>query len=228
MKIIFLNVWNAKIREPLTDFIKEHLQDTDVFCFQEAEDDAQALFQDLLSGYQEIHAAKVAITGDHFRQSTHVKKNIPILSTNVLFEGDAENGIALDVEIPFKSASLHIRNAHGLSRPVDKLDNPQRLAQSAYFIETYKNNQFAIIGGDFNMFPENESIRLFEKSGYQDLIKDFAIKTTRNRIAWEKYPETPQYYSDYVFLKGDLRVKTFSVPENEISDHLPMILEIGA
>lgn len=94
-------------------------------------------------------------------------------------------------------------------------------------MKSYTDQEFAIIGGDFNMFPENESIRMFEKNGYQDLIKNFGIKTTRNRIAWEKYPETPQYYSDYIFLKGDLQIKTFSVPENEVSDHLAMILEIG-
>jgi endonuclease/exonuclease/phosphatase family metal-dependent hydrolase len=82
-----------------------------------------------------------------------------------------------------------------------------------------------IIGGDFNILPETESIRMFKDQGYADLIKDFSIRTTRNRFAWEKYPGNELYYSDYVFIKH-AKVVDFAVPALEISDHLPMLLDI--
>lgn len=68
---------------------------------------------------------------------------------------------------------------------------------------------------------------MFEKNGYKDLIKDYKIPTTRNKVAWKMYPDNPQLYSDYVFVSSGIEVKSFSVIENEISDHLPLILEIG-
>ena len=85
-----------------------------------------------------------------------------------------------------------------------------------------------MIGGDFNLAPETKSIAMLTENGYRDLIKDFKIRTTRNRLAWEMYPESKQYFSDYVFASPEVKVKEFTVPENEISDHLPLILDIEA
>ena len=67
---------------------------------------------------------------------------------------------------------------------------------------------------------------MFQKYGYLDLIKKFGIKTTRNEVAWENYPDNKQYFSDYVFVNPEAKIKSFSVPDLEISDHLPLILEI--
>jgi endonuclease/exonuclease/phosphatase family metal-dependent hydrolase len=83
-----------------------------------------------------------------------------------------------------------------------------------------------IIGGDFNLLPETKSAQMFEENDYRSLIKEFRIRTTRNRLAWELYPNDKQYYADYVFVSPGVNVKEFSVPENEISDHLALILRV--
>ena len=68
---------------------------------------------------------------------------------------------------------------------------------------------------------------MIEKIGMRNLIKDFSIATTRNALSYGNYPESErQYFADYVFVSSGVRVLNFSVPEIEISDHLPMILEI--
>jgi len=86
-----------------------------------------------------------------------------------------------------------------------------------------------IVIGDFNLLPDTESIKKFEVYGYQNLIEDFAIKSTRNRIAWEQFKNEPgfvkQHYADYCFVSKDVKVKKFTVPNIEVSDHLPLILE---
>jgi endonuclease/exonuclease/phosphatase family metal-dependent hydrolase len=69
---------------------------------------------------------------------------------------------------------------------------------------------------------------MFEENGYRDLIKEYKISTTRNRLAWEMYPDNKQLFSDYVFLSPGITINNFSVPDNEISDHLPMILEVSS
>ncbi len=38
MKLIFLNIWGARIFNPLMDFTQRHSQDTDIFCLQEVFD----------------------------------------------------------------------------------------------------------------------------------------------------------------------------------------------
>lgn len=122
---------------------------------------------------------------------------------------------------------LTVANVHGISYDADtKLDTEGRLVQSKTIIESLQDIQYPIIiGGDFNLEPTAESIRMFAEAGYRDLIASHHIKTTRNRLVWERYPDTIQYYADYTFTSPDVHIRSFMVPENEISDHLPLILE---
>lgn len=83
-----------------------------------------------------------------------------------------------------------------------------------------------ILGGDFNTLPDEKSITMFETAGYKSLIKDFAVNTTRNRYVWERYPKNKMYYSDYVFVERGTKLKSFDVPGIEVSDHLPMVVEL--
>jgi hypothetical protein len=66
---------------------------------------------------------------------------------------------------------------------------------------------------------------MFKNNGYKNLIGDYQIITTRNNLAWSLYPDK-QYFADYVFASPEIKVKSFEVPNNEVSDHLPLILEI--
>ncbi len=65
---------------------------------------------------------------------------------------------------------------------------------------------------------------MLEEEGYQNLIKDYQIKSTRNRLSWELWPEDKQHFADYVFASPEINVVEFSVPDIEVSDHLPMIV----
>ncbi len=65
-------------------------------------------------------------------------------------------------------------------------------------------------------------------SGYLFVGGAFEISngSARNNLAWNRFP-TKMYYSDYVFTSAKVKVESFSVPKNEISDHLPLIVEIS-
>jgi endonuclease/exonuclease/phosphatase family metal-dependent hydrolase len=65
---------------------------------------------------------------------------------------------------------------------------------------------------------------MFSQNGFRDLIKDYGIKSTRNEFAWV-HP-VKLMYSDYVYVGGDIKVKSFDVPYMKISDHLPLIVEL--
>lgn len=227
MKIIFLNTWNGKIKDSIIEFIQEQSKDTDVFCFQEVYPEMRQLCREVLPDYEEFYAYKIVAKDDDFPQATFVRKNIGTLSFELVLNDQTNCGLGINVLIKQGDTLINICNFHGIAFPGDKLDNPSRLEQSKELINFLKNKKgLKIIGGDFNMLPETASMRMFEKKGYRDLIKEFKIKATRNRLAWEMYPDNPQYYSDYVFLSQGVKIEKFAVLNNEISDHLPLILEI--
>ncbi len=227
MKVLFLNTWGGKVRDDITKFIEEQSRDTDIFCFQEVYKEMKLLCRDILPNYQEITAYKYVAEDDDFPQGIYVNKNITLLSSGTLLKRQTHSGLGIYVRVRLGHNDLYICNFHGLSRPVDKLDNPDRLKQSRRLIDFFKDKTgLKIIGGDFNLSPNTKSLQMFKENGYRDLIKEFEIPSTRNRLVWEIHPDNKQYYSDYVFVSPGVKIKNFSVPNIEISDHLPLILEL--
>ena len=227
MKLIFLNAWHGQVGDAMTDFLKHHAPSTDVFCFQEAGEPMRELAAAPLREFREFATYK--FNGDHcaFPQATYVRKSAAVLHAATLLESGNDTGLALYVHIKFGNGHAHICNLHGMPQPGDKLDSPGRLRQSQELCRFFDDKHGPkIIGGDFNLLPRTRSIEIFEEHGYRDLIKEFGIATTRNRLAWEMHPTSKQYFSDYVFVSPELKIRSFSVPNLEISDHLPLILEV--
>lgn len=220
MKIIFLNVLYGQLKEPLREFLNKHVKNTDVFCFQESSEPFLEIARPILKDFESKTVHKLVSSGDDFYQTIFVNKKFEMKNYKTIFEGEDDMGLTNMAEV----GNIHFINVHGVCRPGDKMDSPKRLEQSKRIIDEAKG--LAIIGGDFNLMPNTESIEMFKKSGYLDLIKKYGIKATRNEFAWKKYPGHELYFCDYVFVSPEIKVKSFEVPEMTISDHLPMILEI--
>lgn len=215
------------MRDGLGSFIKDQSRDTDIFCFQEAASEAKALFKSIISDYQEITAYKYIAREEDFSQATYIAKNLKIMSSGPVLESQKNSGLGIYTLIQFGKANIHICNFHGLAHPGNKLDNPDRIRQSQGIVDFFKDKSGPkIIGGDFNILPDTKSIGMFEENGYRNLIKEFKIMTTRNQLAWERFYNNKQYYSDYIFLNPSAHIQSFRVPNIEISDHLPLILEV--
>ena len=215
------------MRDGIVDFLKQHRDETDIFCFQEADGNMPEICGETLPNYKQINSYKYVSEYDEFPQLTCIHNDINIVSSGVLFEGNMTAGLGLYVKINVTDQEITLLNFHGLSRPGDKLDSPDRLKQFRGVIDFMQRwSKIRIIGGDFNILPDTESIELFEKQNYRNLIREFNIPTTRNRIVWEKFPDNKQLHSNYAFVNKEVTIKSFSVENIEISDHLPMILEI--
>ena len=227
MKIVFLNTWKAKNSAELTKFVEQNYEDTDVFCLQEAHIPTQNVFDKFLEGYKKVTDHKFVSEADDFVQVTYLRQDLNIVSTGSLFMNEKECGIGLFVQLTVGNKNLYICNFHGLARPFDKLDSPEREKISKGLANFFKNKDGAIvIGGDFNLLPNTNSIRVFEESGFRNLIKDYSIETTRNHFAWDLYPDNKQLFADYVFVDKNIHIKSFTVANNEASDHLPLVLDI--
>lgn len=115
-----------------------------------------------------------------------------------------------------------ICNLHGIWLKEDKKDSPERLKQSKK-IKSFLDGQDGkkILCGDFNLDISTKSIKILENN-LRNLIKEYAIKTTRNK----HFPGSEKF-ADYTFVSDDVSVENFTVPDIDISDHLPMIIEFS-
>jgi endonuclease/exonuclease/phosphatase (EEP) superfamily protein YafD len=225
MKIIFLNTLDAELREPLAAFITQHKSSTDVFCFQECYERAPSFIAKLLGeDFEAVSARRHLNDFDSFSNMTFVRRKLPIVESGVATE--EPSGLGLFVSVVTPRGLVHICNVHGLVCPFPKEDTPGRLAQTRELIETFREKMGTkIIGGDFNLRENSQSVGNFSNAGYRDLIKDLGIKTTRNELSLSLY-EHKLYFCDYVFVSEDARVASFVVPAITVSDHLPLILEL--
>lgn len=227
MRIEFLNVWGGKVDKPLRDFLSNEARTVDVFCFQEADKNFPEIAEEvLLPSFEPKKAYKFVDENDIFPQATYVSKAIEVVSSGTILEGVENVGLGVTIEVRNGVGRVNLANIHGVSRPGDKMDTEKRLEQSRRIIEHYENTDGpVIIGGDFNLNETTESVAMFERHGYRNLIKEFGIEATRNSLAWKKFPNNPQKHSDFVFVRG-VEVKSFGTINNEVSDHLPVVLEI--
>lgn len=232
MQIIFLNVWHGKTEKILEKFLKDLIPTTDIFCLQEVDTPlVNNLIKKTLSGFSITKLEKNIDmqAGGEVKGiiATCIKNSkLKLLEHKPILQDNALTGVGLYTKIKYKKHILHLGNIHGVYKPGDKLDTPIRIQQSCDIVDFFNSfNNFKIIGGDFNLMSNTKSIKLFEKAGYVNLIKRFNIKNTRNRLAWEQFPKK-QLWADYIFVDKNTKIKNFKTLNNEVSDHLPLILNI--
>ena len=122
---------------------------------------------------------------------------------------------------------ISVSNFHGIPFPGNKLDTDKRLTEVKRTKEIiFSKGESQILVGDFNLLPETQSIKIFEED-MRNLIKEFNIQITRSTLSPFYGRPDFQKFADYTFVSPDVRVKNFTVPDVEVSDHLPMILEFS-
>lgn len=226
MKIIFLNTFHSGVAQELRAYIEKHIATTDIFCFQEAPKEDRVTYEDLFAEFEVHTAHKGDEPSNRYGNTTYIRKSVEVKKTDTLFEVD-KDGIKLGLTTVFtvevQGKLLMFCNVHGIPIPGHKLDTPARLLQSQAILDAISGDAI-IIGGDFNLLPETESVQVFAEHGYRNLIADFDIKTTRNRLTFERFPDNIQLYADYAFTSPAIKVTDFVVPGDVVSDHQPLEL----
>lgn len=115
---------------------------------------------------------------------------------------------------------LRVINYHGIWTK-DKKGNEKTLDACKKILKIAKKfNGNVIICGDFNLFPGTVSIKQFNQD-FISLVDKYNIRTTR--------PSSNELNKlrnvvDYIFVDRSINVNSFEVIDNDVSDHLPLIL----
>jgi len=160
-----------------------------------------------------------------------VKKSLSILEEGEVFvhkykgylpEGDVGNHARniQYVTVQTENGPRTVINFHGLWNGKGKSDSEDRLMQSdniAAFLKTLAHPY--VLGGDFNLLPETESLKRLEALGLRNLIKEFGITSTRT-----SFYQKPEKFADYMLVSSGITVQAFEVLPDEVSDHAPLML----
>lgn len=126
------------------------------------------------------------------------------------------------VEFYINNKTLQILNLHGIYSK-DKKDSYRTLEQCKYILDVAKRKNVAtIITGDFNLFPDTESIKILSKE-FRNLINEYKIKSTRPNF--NDGTDIGNNVVDYIFVSNNIKVNDFYVIDTNISDHLPLFLD---
>lgn len=249
MKLMSLNIWEGELYQPLLDFLNKYKNETDIFCFQEIfknEDKIRTpnsekivtfhgLKETLLNfnGYFEDYVAP----GEYNKEglAIFIKKDIEVKDSGEIFLYNPPN-IGLSNDSPrslwrnLQYVLCHsggkeflVANMHGLFDLVTKSnkdDTPERIAQSQKvkaFLDKF--NCPKILCGDFNLWPDTESLKILD-GGMRNLIKEYNIASTRS-----VFFDFPNKFADYLLVSLDVKVNDFKILEETVSDHLAMYLD---
>lgn len=252
MRVISLNTWGGRAgKDKLLNFFRNN-KDTEVFCLQEIWSAPYEHLEGHSAGGLDIDHSNIMVYGlqeisalldnhnvyfrphhlDNYGLMILVRKDINVLSEGDVFvykdrgyipEGDVGNH-ARNVQFVTVSTSngiYSILNFHGLWNGMGKGDSEDRLIQSDrinHFLSTLSNP--VVLCGDFNLLPETESIKKLENFGLRNLIKESGVKSTRSTLYTK-----PEKFADYIFVSKEVEVKDFRVLPDEVSDHLPLLIE---
>ncbi len=245
MKLISLNTWGGRAgNKILLDFFRKHNEDIDIFCLQEmwegghehAPKWGENIDTNLITNVNNILKNYSVFFRPHYHDfyglAIYIKKSINIEEEGDIFVFKERENIFDDfnanharnlqyITIDTENGIRTIVNFHGLWNGVSKEDTAERFIQADNIIKFLKNTpNLHILCGDFNLMPENKSLKMIEDLGMKNLIKEFDISSTRS-----SYYKKPCKFADYVLINKDIKINEFKVLPDEVSDHLAMYLD---
>lgn len=125
--------------------------------------------------------------------------------------------------ISIDNHSLHVYNLHGIWE-LGGEDTPERLNMSDIIVREVKNRKNTLLMGDFNLKPHTTTIRNIET--YMKNVFKNQFKTTFNM----RHKTNPGYATavvDMFFVSPDIITLSTSSPDDDVSDHIPLLVKIS-
>ncbi|HEY4507396.1 MAG TPA: endonuclease/exonuclease/phosphatase family protein [Candidatus Paceibacterota bacterium] len=251
MKIVSLNLWGGRVREPLAWFLEMYRESIDIFCFQEVFHDASLktrggnaakgsyvhlkvdldLYERLRVALPE-HVGYLCPTGvDYYGIATFVRRGLEVRASgdlsiydNLEYTGRSGNhGRRLQwVDIGTEpGGSLRVVNLHGLWNGQGKTDTPDRLEQSRRIRSFMDSTDLPQVVCGDFNLNPETESLRIVAEGMRHLIEEHEVASTRT-----SFYEKPGRFADYVFTSPGLEVTSFEVLPEEVSDHAALLVEV--
>lgn len=126
------------------------------------------------------------------------------------------------VTVKVEDQELHVFNLHGVWG-FDGDDNPDRLEMSRKIVKEISGKSPAVLMGDFNVQPNTQTIDQIEEH-MVNVFKD-ELSTSFNM----RHKTNPSYGTavvDMIFATSELKIISKSCPEDDVSDHKPLVVEV--
>ncbi len=253
MKLLSLNIWCGKEYNALIEYLANHKDSTDVFCFQEVLDTSTDnpttprgfkanLFQELSNllpnhvGYfsPEQDGCDAAGKVDFpitFGKAMFVRKSIKVVENGEVFVYRDRNGRIDDDNDTFPAS---------LQYSVIENEGETYTIAHLHGLWTHLGK-----GDNDDRIKQSEKVNEFlsKSKGKIILTGDFNLLPDSKSIALledglvnlikeHRITSTrsalytrAEKFADYTFVSSDVKVISFAVPYTEASDHLPMVLE---
>lgn len=242
MKLISLNAWGGRVRPRIAEFFQKY-RATDVFLLQEIfheatsitkydEEENEHFFNDIQTILPDHVGIFAPVQSGEWGLAAFVSSDFQIgTADNVFVHRTIDAMVGTDaktlgrsvqcISIEREGEQYSLMNFHGLWTGINKQDNDERIQQSKKIMELLeRTNGKKILAGDFNLLPDNESIRMIESTGMRNLIKEFDVQSTRT-----SFYTKPEKFADFTFVSPDIQVRDFKILPDEVSDHTAMYLE---
>ncbi len=236
MKLIQLNVWGGKLGFQIADLMRA--EKPDIVCLQEVNDidgPRDYLFASLddiaeAAGLEYRYMSPVDRSRYQKRWLSYgnaILSREPLTSTETVFTLGKLNedfDLALEPELESRNmqhvtlaGGLHIFNHHGLFVPSGKHGTPETDRQMGLIYDQIAAaNGPVIFCGDLNLAPDTPAIQRFS-----DLLTNLSVDLgcTYSWLSIQKV------VCDYVFVNNQVKVHSFRMSEELVSDHNALILE---
>ena len=246
MKLITLNTWAGRVKEPFEKFLKEKMADTDIFCFQEIFNDLNEeletnidergrnkhILKEITEILTDYNVYFCPVIENVYGIAIFLKKGFEVIASGevMLYENPSFTSTRDGVDHTRKMQWIHIKhgrkdvmimNVHGHWSAEGKSDNANRLEQSKIISDFIKSSGPVpkIMVGDFNLLPETQSIKILE-GHFTNLITKYNIPTTRTELY-----KGDDKHADYAFVSDEILVEGFEALPDVVSDHVPLALQ---
>ncbi len=238
--------WNIWFKEKIENIVKEiQKHDPDIVCLQELtqgctfnrmRDTSEYIARNL--GFN--HYFKVAQrwkTGNKKAQGNGIFTRFPIQKKfydyvakpeKYLNKPSSEKRIYSEITIDAGGAPLTVGTTH-LSYEIRFVQTDKKKKEADNLINIIKNKKKKyVLAGDFNSGPVSYTI---------DKVQDYLLHAGPD-VAEKTWPTKPHKDSsgwsvnsldwrlDYVFVTGDMKVKSSKIIKTDYSDHLPILVEL--
>lgn len=247
MKIIQLNIWHGKLGDLVIEFLKK--ERPDIVCMQEVnhikEESTFGMFTPIheiqqRAGFEHSFLApafsyrfqnRTAQFGNAILSKFPLEHQKTVFVHNTYqerFDGDELDYNIRNMQIcQVRTANgkhITIVNHHGYH-----IKNPQGDDQSIRAMENVADAISKLAGpiifcGDFNVTPDSPAMQPLKARALRNLTAEHAVPTTLSRLHFLNKPVP----CDYILVSPDIQVASFKTPDETVSDHKPLILEIAS